>query len=158
MNFRLLGLQMSMPIHRKINIGLALVCVVSFILIPDVIIGLLLEAVHFLFDSLFQLVHIALEMIELTLDKVVKYLFDTDMQTTQVIVFYLMLIPGIYLGYHFMGWSFSLCRRCSQNLLNVYEETKNSTVAYWHSLTVISKVTWIAISVLSLYLLSLVSF
>lgn len=156
--FRLLGLPMSSPIHRKINIGLALVCVFTFILIPDVVIGLLVEFVHFLFELIFELVHIVLEMVELTLDKVVEYLFDTDMQTTQVIVFYLMLIPGIYIGYHFFRVLLLLYRRCSQNLLKRYEQTKNSTFAYWHGLTVINKIKFIAIFALSLYLISLVSF
>jgi hypothetical protein len=149
---------MNLPIHRKIYIGLALACFVIFILIPDVIIELLIEFVHYLFELLLELTHVLFEMVESTLDKSVEHLFHTDMQETQVIVFYLMLIPGIYISYSLLRLLPPFCRRCSQNLLNTCLKTKIRVLTYWHGLTVIGKIKLTGIATLSLYLISLVFF
>lgn len=149
---------MNSPIDRKIYIGLGLLCVAIVILIPDVIFGLLFEIVHVLFEGLLELAHILLEFVESALDKLVEHLFHTDLQTTQVIVFYLMLLPGIYIAYRLLRKLPPFCRQCTQNLLDTYAQTKIRTTSYWHSLTLIDKIKLLAISALILYLIFLVSF
>ena len=56
---------MISPTYRKILYGLALIGIVIIITMPDVVMGLLFELVHFFFELLF----ISFEWIESTLDK-----------------------------------------------------------------------------------------
>lgn len=149
---------MRLPIHRKFITRFALVCFAIVILFPDVFIDLFIEFVHFLFDSLSELLHIVFELIESTLDKIVEHLFHTDLETTQVIVFYLMLISGIYIGYRLLRLLPPFCKQCTQNLLNTCSLYKIRITAYWHSLTVAEKFKLVGIFVLGLYLITLVSF
>ena len=84
--------------YRKvIQYGLAIIGIAIILTMPDVLMGLLFELVHFFFELLF----IIFEWVESTLDKLIEHLFHTELHETQIIVFYLivciLLLPLYYL-------------------------------------------------------------
>lgn len=155
--------------HRKIYYGSVLAGFALLMLFPVEILGFLFDVLHSLFDLLMDLLHhlfgiflelghLTFEMIESSLDHLVEHLFHTDLHTTQTIVFYMMLIPGLYIGYQLLRVLIIYSRRCADSLMNAYEQYKARAVSYWHSVDSTDKIKWIAILGASLYLISLVSF
>lgn len=50
-------------------------------------------------DIMFEGIHLIFEAVEYSLDLLIEHLFHTDLHTTQLIVFYLLLIIALILGY-----------------------------------------------------------
>ncbi|MGR9086068.1 MAG: hypothetical protein ACU841_03230 [Gammaproteobacteria bacterium] len=155
--------------YHKIYYGSILAGFFLLILFPAEVIGFLFDVLHSLFDFiidflhhlfeiLFELGHLLFELIESSLDHLVEHLFHTDLHTTQTIVFYLMLIPGLYIGYRVLRISIVVCRRWANALLHACTDYKNLTVAYWHDVDSLDKIKWIAILGAGLYLIFSVSF
>ena len=137
--------------NRKIlQYGLALIGLVIIMTMPDVIMGLLFEVVHFFFELLF----ILFEWVESTLDKLIEHLFHTELHETQTIVFY--LIVGIVLLPLYYLW------RMLNRLFYWSKETlplkwmlyKTQAIFYWEDLSLFGKIKWIAITVVAIYLAS----
>jgi len=142
---------MISPTNRKIlQYGLALISLVIIMTMPDVIMGLLFEVVHFFFELLF----IIFEWVESTLDKLIEHLFHTELHETQIIVFY--LIVGIVLLPLYYLW------RMLKRLFYWSKETlplkwmlyKTQAIFYWQDLSSFDKIKWIAITVVAIYLAS----
>jgi hypothetical protein len=137
--------------YRKFLLyGSALIGIVIMITMPDVVIGLLFEVVHFFFELLF----ILFEWVESTLDKLIEHLFHTELHETQTIVFY--LIVGIVLLPLYYLW------RMLKRLFYWSKETlplkwmlyKTQAIFYWQDLSLFDKIKWIAITVGAIYLAS----
>ncbi|MGZ8162720.1 MAG: hypothetical protein ACXW0H_08815 [Methylobacter sp.] len=129
------------PAYQKIVYGSILVAIALIITIPDVIIDLLLEFGHILFES-----------VESALDTLVEYTFHTDLQQTQVIVFYLMIflaIGGLYCLWLVLS---PLCRQCKENLLSLYSEQKAHLSLYWNHLSLFQKIKLAAVTTATTYL------
>lgn len=160
---------MNPSIYRKIYNGSLVAGFIILILFPSEIIGfffdlfhslfdLLFDLFHHLFEIFFELCHLLIEVIESSLDHLIEHLFHTDLHTTQTIVFYMMLIPGIYIGYLLLRVLIFFSRRCVNSLLNAYTHYKTRTVFFWYSLDWLDKIKWIAIFAACLYLMFMVSF
>lgn len=142
---------MISPTNRKIlQYGLALIGFVIIMTMPDVLMGLLFELVHFFFELLF----ILFEWVESTLDKVVEHLFDTELHETQTIVFYLIigiaLLPLYYLWHmlmRFFYWS-------KETLPASWTLHKTQAIFYWQDLSLFDRIKWLAIMVVAAYLAS----
>lgn len=61
--------------------------------------ALLLAVSLILPDIMFECIHLIFEAVEYSLDLLIEHLFHTDLHTTQLIVFYLLLIIALILGY-----------------------------------------------------------
>ena len=145
---------MISPTYRKILYGLALFCIVTMITMPDVVIGLLLELVHFFFELLF----ISFEWIESTLDKLVEHMFHTDLHETQIIVFYLLAGMAVYIAYRLWRVLPPLFFRLYNNVLTAWAEQKIRASIYWQELSLINKIKLVAIFAGIIYLASLLFF
>ncbi|HEY8219807.1 MAG TPA: PilZ domain-containing protein [Methylobacter sp.] len=120
--------------------GLILAAVVSIVLAPDVIFGLLFEALHFLFEHLLELSHLAFEFVESGLDRLVEHLFHTDLHQTQVIVFY-VLLSVIFCGIYAVGKRLpSFYKRCKNSLIVYILRKKSSLLYYWQELSLVDKI------------------
>jgi hypothetical protein len=117
---------------------------------PDVIMGLLFELVHFFFELLF----IIFEWVESTLDKVIEHLFHTELHETQIIVFYLMvgivLLPLYYLWRMLMRLFF----RLKETLPATWALYKIRATVFWQDLSLTGKIKLIAITIGTIYLAS----
>lgn len=160
---------MTPSLYRKIYFGSALAGLVILFLFPSEIFGFLFDFFHSLVDFLFDLLHhlfeillelghLLFELIESMLDHLVEHLFHTDLHTTQTIVFYMMLLPGLYIGYRLLRVLIAFTRRCKNYLVNIYSHWNTRAVSYWNAVDSFDKIKWIAILGVCLYLLFLVSF
>ena len=141
--------------YRKVLYGLALIGIVFMILMPDVVMELLFELVHFFFELLF----ISFEWLESTLDTVVEHLFHTDLHQTQVIVFYLLVGIAAYPFYSLWRKLRRLFFRSKETLHAAHAECllyKNRASSYWQQLSLIDKVKFAAISGGIIYLSSFI--
>ncbi|HEY5139827.1 MAG TPA: hypothetical protein VIJ25_11005 [Methylococcales bacterium] len=137
--------------NRKIlQYSLAFIVIVVLIAMPDVVMGLLFELVHFFFELLF----IAFEWVESTLDKLIEHLFHTELHETQVIVFYVLV--GIVLLPLYYLWRMlkRLFLRLKESLPVTFSLYKNRTTLFWQDLSLVGKIKLIAITVVAIYLAS----
>ncbi|MDD1631417.1 MAG: hypothetical protein LUQ56_10695 [Methylococcaceae bacterium] len=144
---------MISPTYRKIFLyGLALIGIVIMITMPDVVIGLLFESVHFFFELLF----ILFEWIESTLDKLVEHLFHTELHQTQIIVFYLLVVITVFPLYYLSRMLLRLFFRLKETLLSAWTLYKTRAALYWQDLSLIDKIKLIVITVGAIYLASFI--
>ena len=145
---------MISPTYRKILYGLALIGIVIILIMPDLIMGLLFELVHFFFELLF----ISFEWIESTLDTLVEHIFHTELHQTQVIVFYLLAGMVLYIAYRLWRVLSSLFCRLSNNMLTTWTQQKIRASIYWQELSLINKIKLVAVIASIVYLASLLFF
>jgi hypothetical protein len=147
---------MISPTYRKILYGLALIGIVIIITMPDVVMGLLFELVHFFFELLYEVADISFEWIETLLDKIVEHLFHTELHQTQIIVFY--LIVGIALLPLYYLWR--MLRRLffwsKETLLAAWTLYKTRAILNWQDLSLIDKIKLIVITAGAIYLASFI--
>jgi len=142
---------MISPTNRKIiQYSLVLIGIVLLMTMPDVVMGFLFELVHFFFELLF----IAFEWVESTLDKLVEHLFETELHQTQTIVFYLMvgiiLLPLYYLWRMLKRLFFWL----KESVPATWALYKIRVIMYWQESSLIDKIKWIAITAAAIYMAS----
>jgi hypothetical protein len=143
--------------YRNILYGLALMGIISMIIMPDVVIGLLFELVHFFFELLFHLADISFEWIESTLDTVIEHLFHTDLHETQIIVFYLIAGIAAFPLYYLWRMLRSLFFRSKDAYHTAHAaclQYKARALNYWQHLSLINKVKFVALSAGIIYLAS----
>ncbi|MGZ5013860.1 MAG: hypothetical protein ACXV7E_07550, partial [Methylobacter sp.] len=120
--------------------GLLLVAAVAAIVAPDVVFGLLLSVLHFLFEHLLEFSHLAFEFIESALDHLIEHLFHTDLHQTQVIVFYILL-SVIFYGIYTVGKRLpSFYKRCKNSLTVYVSRKKSSLLYYWQEQSLVNKI------------------
>lgn len=149
---------MISPTYRKILYGLALIGIIIIMIMPDVVIGLLFELVHFFFELLFHIADISFEWIESTLDTLVEQLFHTELHQTQVIVFYLLIGMVLYIAYRLWRMLLNLFYRLNNTMQTVWARQKNSASMYWQELSLINKIKLLAVFAGIIYLASLLFF
>jgi len=127
---------------------------VTLIILPDVIFGLIFGLAHILLE----LAHMIFEFIEVNLDRIVEYIFDTDVHQTQVIVFYLMLLMAFGGLYYLWSLLPRVYHQSKENLLDAWLEKKNFASNYWRELSLIDKIKLAAFSTAVLYYIILLNF
>ncbi|WP_174626244.1 hypothetical protein [Candidatus Methylobacter favarea] len=130
------------PAYRKIIYGLVVITLILIITIPDVLVNLLLEFTHVLFES-----------IEIALDTLVEQIFQTGLHETQVIVFYLLLFLAIAALYSLWLMVPPLYRLCKESLLELYSDKKTRFLIYWNQLTPLEKIKLFVVTAGAVYLL-----
>jgi hypothetical protein len=149
---------MTSQTNRTILYSLTLVGIAIILTIPDVIFDFTVDLVHTLFEFLLESMHTLFEGVELILDEVIEHTFHTDLQQTQLIVFYIMLLIGLGLSYGLLKLLIRLYRKCKNILASLWLEEKTLISLYWLKLSLINKVKLIAIIGGLAYLFFLVSF
>jgi hypothetical protein len=142
---------MISPTNRKIlQYSLAFIVIVVIIAMPDVVMGLLFELVHLFFELLF----IAFEWVESTLDKLIEHLFHTELHETQIIVFY-MLVGIALLPLHYL-WRMlkRLLLWLRESLPATFALYKNRATLFWQDLSLTGKIKLILITMGAIYLAS----
>jgi hypothetical protein len=143
---------MILTTHQKILYGLVLIGVVIIITMPDVVIGLLFELAHLIFE----LVFISFEWIESLLDHIVEHLLHTELHQTQTIVFYLLVGIAAYPFYYLWRKLLRLFFWLKESLLTAWVVYKNHTIVYWQNLSLIDKIKVLVIAAGAIYLASFI--
>ena len=145
---------MNSMFYRKVISYFFFAGIVTLIILPDVIFGLIFGFVHILLE----LTHMVFEFFEVNLDRIVEHLFDTDGHQTQVIVFYLMLsiaFGGLYYLWRLLP---RIYHQAKENLLDLWLEQKALISLYWDDLSLINKIKMAAISTVAIYCIILLNF
>jgi hypothetical protein len=121
---------------------------------PDVVIGLLFESVHFFFELLFHIGDISFEWVETLLDHIVEYVFHTELHETQTIVFYLMVGIVAFPLYYLWRMLTRLFFRLKESLLAAWTLNKARATLYWQGLTLNDKIIMLVITAAAIYLAS----
>ena len=152
---------MILSTYQKTVYGLALAGIVIMLAMPDVVIGLLAELLHIVFELLFEVADISFEWIETLFDHLVEHLFHTELHQTQIIVFYLLMSIAAYPFYY-------LCRLLLRRFFR-FKETlpatgalykaraafyRHAAVIYWQDLPLTDKIKWLALAAGAVYLAS----
>lgn len=132
--------------HIAVNV-LILFAVITVVSAPDMVFGLVLELIHFLFEHLLEFIHIVFELIESNLDHLVEHFFETDVHQTQIIVFYIIMSFVFYGLYRLWRVVPPFFRRCKNNLIAYCLRKKASLQYYWGEQTLFDKCKLVVISV-----------
>ena len=139
----------------KVNYGLGIIFIIIMLIAPDLIINLVLELLHFVWEILAELAHTVFEGIETLLDNIIEELFQTELHQTQVIVFYIMMsfiLPTIYLLLRL------LLRKVMQLknalYLLIMKLDINQYGHYWHHISIQEKTRLLCGALIVIYLAS----
>lgn len=133
--------------HYIIN-GLLALMAITFLAMPGEILHLLWGAIHHAIEVVLHLLHIAFELLEMSLDHLIEHSFHTGVHETQVIVFYIIV------GFGFVGLYF-LWRMIPPYIFQKYQKLrlflmrkKSSSLYFWNEQSTMDKVKIITISLL----------
>ncbi|EIC29828.1 MULTISPECIES: hypothetical protein [Methylomicrobium] len=135
--------------YLKIWVLISLALIVLF---PDVVFDTTTNILGFLFDHFVEFSHILFESVEMVLDHVIEHLFETDLHSTQTIVFYVLLAIGSYLLYRMGRYFLHLYRRSRLAWSEFRTEHPFDAMEYWRELTRFEKIKLIVIPMVILYL------
>ena len=152
---------MILTTYQKTLYGLALIGIVIMITMPDVVIGLLAEIVHLVFELLFEVADISFEWVETFFDHLVEHLFHTELHQTQIIVFYTLMTLIAYPLYYLGRMLLRFFLRLKESLPEIGALYKarvllfwQDVVFYWQDLSLIDKIKWIVMAASAVYLAS----
>lgn len=118
---------MTLNIHQKIIMSSA---TVFFILaLYDVLLHLLLQTLHILFESA-----------EWFLDSIIELLFETGMRETEIIVFYILLTAffyGLYRFYRLLPQGFAKVKK-------MLKSQQTECLLQWKAISLWSKILWLS--------------
>jgi hypothetical protein len=143
---------MDSSIKRKYLKIWGLISLALIVVFPDVVFDTTANILGFLFDHLVEFGHILFEAIEMALDHVIEGIFETDLQSTQTIVFYVLLAIGIFILYLIGRLILHVYRHCKLAWSNFWAHHQLNVMAYWRELTLLEKVKLIVIPSVLLYL------
>jgi hypothetical protein len=129
-----------------------LISLALIVVFPDIVFDTTTSILGFLFDHLVEFGHILFEAIESVLDHVIEGIFETDLQSTQTIVFYVLLSIGIYILYLAGRIALRIYRRCKLAWSGFLAQHRFNVIEYWRELTFMEKVKLIVIPSVLLYL------
>lgn len=137
-----------MKLSAKHKIGIGIILAIVFYVQFDALIPLLIEGLH-----------TAFELFEFSIDVLVEHLFHTDLHTTQVITFYLMLLIAALILHKVGRKVMSGYATFKKNLTDCYHQLFEEFLNYWHTTTVMNRMKWwtvlmVCSGVLMLWLLS----
>lgn len=118
------------------------------------VVSILVGFYDVVFGTLFDLIHTILEIIEMGLDKLIESIFHTNLQQTQIIVFYIMLVMGGAVIYAAWKASVMACHGVCQYLMDEWTEFKNAVIKDWQEMTVVNRIIVISGFLLMNYLAS----
>lgn len=129
-----------------------LISLALIVVFPDVVFDTTASILGYLFDHLVEFGHILFESIEMALDHVIEGVFETDLHSTQTIVFYVLLAIGIYILYLAGRLTLRIYRRCKLAWSDFRAEHQLNVIEYWRGLTLLEKVNLIVIPSALIYL------
>jgi hypothetical protein len=129
-----------------------LISLALIVVFPDVVFDTTTSILGYLFDHLVEFGHILFESIEMVLDHVIEGIFETDLHSTQTIVFYVLLAIGIYILYLIGRLILRIYRHCKLAWSNFWAHHQLNVMEYWRELTLLEKVKLIVIPSVLLYL------
>lgn len=127
--------------------GLILAATLTVVIVPDVVFGILLHLLHFLFEHFLELLHITFEFAELSLDHLVEHFFHTDLHQTQIIVFYILAAFICYGLYRMCRAVPDYYRRCKKHQKAYWSHKKAALLYYWQEQSLLNRIKIVVIGI-----------
>jgi hypothetical protein len=128
------------------------------ILIQFILIGIVITMYDVLFHSLFSILHMAFEWLELALEELIEHVFHTNRQQSQIIVFYLLWLIALY-GFYLLWRALpGFYKRLKEQFLAAFSQYKSYITNYWREQSSIQKVKWVTSVTLSISCLAFFTF
>lgn len=126
----------------------------TLVLAPD----LVLEISGELFHHALEGCHLLFEFVESTLDVLIELLFETDLRTTQIIVFYIMVAMAATIAFFIWRALKNLYLKLMRTLKNSWLDGKTKLSSFWQRQSLFGKVKLFSLVNLSLSCLILLAF
>ncbi|PKM10868.1 MAG: hypothetical protein CVV13_11380 [Gammaproteobacteria bacterium HGW-Gammaproteobacteria-3] len=123
--------------------------------IAGLISGVLYALSDVLIEYLPELIHSAFEAIEWTIDVVIEHIFHTDLHTTQIITFYLMLLIAVFILYRLIHRIPYWLRAIKNTVTEARQQVQEQISDYWHEVSAADKLKCLAVLMLGLGLMLL---
>lgn len=140
--------------YKHTNKVLIALCLIVILTIPDILIELFVEGIHFVIEIIAEMTHLAFEGVESVLDHFIEHHFHTEMHETQVIVFYIIMsilaIPTYYIAKILPRIYFAMEKHISEMWLN----NRNHAQLYWLGMSINDKIKLGLMIIVSLYFAS----
>jgi hypothetical protein len=101
------------------------------ILIQLILIGIVITMYDVMLHSLFMVVHITFEWLELALEELIEHIFHTNRQQSQIIVFYLLWLIALFGFYRLWHMFPGYYRRFKEQLVATNLRYKSYMANYW---------------------------
>lgn len=111
-----------------------------------------------IFDSLWESLHLIFEVVEMTLDRLVEHLFETDLRETQLIVFYILLVIGAVLIYLVWKALVHIFSGVGRNLNQEWVELRVAITDDWRNMSITNRAICITVFFVVNYLASFLLF
>jgi len=131
-------------------LGLTALAVIVFF--PDIVFDLTTTALHYLFEWFLELSHLLFEGLESMLDHLIEGLFETNLHSTQTIVFYILLAIAAYPLYWLGRFFYRTYRRCQTAWQHFWGGHHFNGIDYWRGLTLFDKIKLVVIPAVVIYL------
>jgi hypothetical protein len=128
------------------------------ILIQFILIGIVITMYDVMLHSLFSILHITFEWVELALEELIEHIFHTNRQQSQLIVFYLLWLIALYGLYWLWQALPGFYSRLKKHLLVTCLYYKSYVTRFWSEQTSIQKIKWVTSLTASLYCLAFFAF
>ncbi|NOT11493.1 MAG: hypothetical protein HOP23_06650 [Methylococcaceae bacterium] len=125
---------------------------IALIIVVYLLNDTLVDLVVWLFHTLFILMHTLIEFSEHALDILIEHLFHTDPRTTEIIVFYIMLLAGVGVTLKLMWVLSHWFSTFIEQQIDFWHQEKNKMISTWQAHSVIKKLKCSACLTISLFI------
>ncbi len=133
--------------QQRISYGLLLSLAMIVLAMPHLVFELLLELVHHVLEIVLHLLHLGFEFIEYNLDHLIEHTLHTDLHTTQVTVFYILVSLGLAGLYWLWRIIPPVWRNFMRHQTAFWGRKKSSFLYFWGGQTLSNKIRIIGASV-----------
>ncbi|SJM95044.1 hypothetical protein [Crenothrix polyspora] len=112
------------------------IVILGIVLFYDTLIDVLLFLIH----TIFELIHTIFEIIEQALDLMIEHLFNTDLHSTQIIVFYILLSIGSFVAFKAINVLSMWYKIWIEKAKYFWNETKLTLSYYSEKLVLLEKI------------------
>lgn len=115
----------------------------------DVLWDLFVSMLH----TLMLLAHYLFEFLEHSLDKLVEHVFHTSPRTTEIIVFYIMLVIGGLIAYTILRKIPRWCCAAQECSCKYWQQEKAKAIQFWECQSPILKAKWYTVALSCSYVM-----
>jgi len=120
--------------------GLIASLIITMLLIPDVILDVLTQLGSFVLENTIETIHLLYEVFELSMDHAIEHTFHTGLHDTQIIVFYIQIVLGIFGLFILFRIILSAYRSFVHNSSLYFHRKKLSFLYYWGEKSILYKI------------------
>ncbi|MCX7096485.1 MAG: hypothetical protein NTV43_01110 [Methylococcales bacterium] len=118
-----------------------------------ILFGILISFYDILLHTVFSILHLSFEWLELVLEKVIEHVFHTNRKDSQVIVFYLLWMLALYGGYRLWLVLPRYYADCKQQFIRAKRQYKAKVGNYWQHQPLFQKLKWLMAFTAGIYCL-----